>query len=278
MMLRKKSTYLVIALIILLPLAFKPYRELCYKFAADFFHPFLSAPLSVKNTINSKSLLTKTRQDLIAQVFKLERKNLELEATCQYLESLKVENDRLRNLLNIAPLPKYKYLYAEVSFRDPVNWFQQFVINKGSNDGIKEGSIVLSRMKNTKDGKAQFAVVGRIGLLSKHTAVVYTLLSNECQLSVSIPSNGASGILKGGQRSNSKIWTDIDYLPKDLEYLKGALVITSGLTNLAPRGLTIGLLDTERSDLSINDSLYANARVSISVDLNHLDYVLVLVE
>ncbi|MEI6054909.1 MAG: rod shape-determining protein MreC, partial [Lentisphaerota bacterium] len=268
----------VIVIILLLPLAFKPYRDLCYKIAADFFFPFLSAPISIKNTINSKSLLAETKQDLIAKVFKLQRKNIELEAKCKYLESFKDENVRLKNLLSIKPLPKYDYLYAEVSFRDPSKWYQQFVINKGEDDRVKNGSIVLAQSKNSEDGKIQFAVVGRIGLLSKHTSVVYTLLSNECQLSVSIPANGANGILRGGERSSSSIWSDINYLPKDLVYPLGSLVTTSGLSTLAPRGLTIGKLDTPRTDDSAKKSLYENARVELAADLNHIDCVLVLVE
>lgn len=277
-MIKKKSTYTVIVIILLLPLAFKPYRDLCYKIAADFFFPFLSAPISIKNTINSKSLLAENKQDLIAKVFKLQRKNIELEAKCNYLESFKIENDRLKNLLSIKPLPKYNYLYAEVSFRDPSKWYQQFVINKGEDDRVKNGSIVLAQSKNSEDGKIQFAVVGRIGLLSKHTSVVYTLLSNECQLSVSIPANGSNGILRGGERSGSSIWSDITYLPKDLDYLPGSLVTTSGLSTLAPRGLTIGKLDTPRTDDSAKKSLYQNARVELTADLNHIDCVLVLVE
>ena len=89
--------------------------------------------------------------------------------------------------------------------------------------------------------------------------------------------SGANGILKGGQRSSSKIWTDVGYLPKDLQYIKGSPVTTSGLTSLAPKGLAIGLLDTERTEGSISNGLYENAKVEISADLNHIDYVLVLV-
>lgn len=278
MMFKKKSTYTAIILIILLPLVFKPYRDFCYKLAADFFSPFLTAPIGIKNTIDSKSLLSKSKQDLIAQVFKLQKKNLELEAKCKYLESFKEENDRLKNLLNINPLPKYNYLYAEVSFRDPSKWYQQFVINKGEDDGVKNGSVVLAQSQNDKDGKVQFAVVGRIGLLSKHTAVVYTLLSNECQLSVKIPANGSTGILRGGERSGANVWADITYLPKDLDYPPGSLVTTSGLSTLAPRGLTIGVLDTDRTEDSIKKGLYENARVELAADLNHIECVLVLVE
>lgn len=277
-MLKKKSTYTIIVIILLLPLSFKPYRDLCYKLAADFFYPFLSAPISIKNTITAKSLLAESKQDLIAKVFKLQRKNIELEAKCKYLESFKEENDRLKDLLNIKPLPKYSYLYAEVSFRDPSKWYQQFVINKGEDDGVKNGSIVLVESKNGDGSKVQFAVVGRIGLLSKHTSVVYTLISNECQLSVKIPANGSTGILRGGERSGSNIWADITYLPKDLDYPPGSLVTTSGLSTLAPKGLTIGVIDTDRTEGSIKKGLYENARVELAADLNHIDCVLVLVE
>ncbi len=278
MLKKKKSTYALIVIIILLPLVFKPYREYCYKLSADFFYPFLSAPIAVKNTINEKSLFFANKQDLISRMLELQKKNIEVEARCKYLENLKEENDKLKNFLNIKPLPQYRYLYAEVSFRDPSKWYQQFVINEGEADGIRNGSIVLAQCKKNEEGKVQFAVVGRIGLLSKHTAVVYTLLSDECQLSVTIPANGSNGIIKGGERSGSNLWADITYLPKDLDYVSGSMVVTSGLSAFAPRGLTIGSLDTQRSDNAISRGLYENVRVKLAADLNHLGFVLVLVE
>jgi rod shape-determining protein MreC len=277
-MFKKKLIYVVIILAILISSSYDPFRQWCYKFAADFFHPFLSAPISVNNTINAKSLLAKTKQELIAQAFKLRRKNLELEAKYKYLENLKEENDRLRNLLQIAPLPNYNYVYSEISYRDPSKWYQQFIINKGSDDGIKDGSIVIAQVKNSEKDKVQFAVVGRVGLLSKHTAVVYTLLSTECQLSVTILENGASGILTGGERTASNVWSNINYLPKDLPYKAESLVVTSGMSPLAPKGLTIGSLDTGKAASPNNKNLYFKAKVNISVDLNDIDYVLVLVE
>lgn len=277
-MFKKKLTYFIIVLIILLLFSYKPYRDFCYRITADFFHPFIAAPNTLNETLDSKSLLIKSKEELIAMAFKLRKKNLELEARCQYLESLKKENDTLKNLLNIAPLPKYQYVFAEVSFRDPARWYEQFVINKGEDDGVKEGSIVIAQAKDSSMDKPLFAVVGRIGLLSKHTAVVYTVFSSECALSVNIPSNGANGILKGGERNANKIWADIEYLPKNLVYSDGAMVVLSGLTPLAPKGLTVGLLDTERTETAKKDSLYVRARAEIAADLNHVDYVLVLVE
>ncbi|HBM15185.1 MAG TPA: hypothetical protein DD381_02395 [Lentisphaeria bacterium] len=277
-MLKKKITYAVIILIIFLPFSYKPCRDFFYRIAADFFHPFIAAPTSLSDTLDTKNLLTKTKQDLVAQAFKLRKINLELEARCNYLETLKEENDHLKRLLDIPIYPGFQYHYAGVSFRDPAKWYEQFVINKGSDDGVKEGSIVIAKTKISAKDKEQFAVVGRVGLLSKHTAVVYTIFSTECRLSVSIPSNGANGILNGGERNSSKLWVNIEYLPKNLTYTQGSAITTSGLTAVAPKGLSIGVLDTEQNGSSKSDKLYINAKADILADLNHIDYVLVLVE
>ena len=274
-MFKKKSTYIIVVLAVVLPLAFKPYRDFWYKISADFFYPFFSFSAHVKDSMGKKTYLTKGRQELISQLFKMQKTVTELEARCRYLQNFKDENNELRRLLNIRSIPDFKYTIAEVIYRDPAKWYEQFTIAKGTDAGVENGSIVLGSIKSNSKEKAQFGVIGRIGAVSKHTAVVYTILSDECQLSVKIPSNGATGILCGGERRGQKAWANIFFLPKDLEYKGESIVITSGLTPLAPGGLKIGKL-INASNTSNDDKLFAKVAVEPAVDLANLDFILVL--
>lgn len=258
-----------------LPLLFKSYCNFWYKISADFFYPFFYIPAQIKDSLEKKVYLSKSRRDLGSRLFKMQKTITELEARCKYLQNFKDENKKLRELLNIRAIPDFKYIIAEVMYRDPAKWYGQFTIAKGTDAGIENGSIVLGSITSNEKEKTQFGVIGRIGVVSKHTAVVYTILSNECQLSVKIPSNGATGILHGGERRGQKTWANIFFLPKDLEYKEGSNVITSGLTLLAPKGLAIGKL-INLSDILNDDKLFAKAAVEPAVDLNHLDFILVL--
>lgn len=274
-MFKKKSTYIMVVLAVVLPLTFKPYRDFWYKISADFFYPFFSFPMRVKDSMVKRACLPKGEQKLISQLFKMQKTLIELEARCRYLQNFKDENNELRRLLNIRSIPDFKYTIAEVIYRDPAKWYEQFTIAKGTDAGVENGSIVLGSIKSSSKERFQFGVIGRIGSVSKHTAVVYTILSDECQISVKIPSNGATGILCGGERRGQKTWADIFFLPRDLEYKRESIVVTSGLTPLAPRGLKIGKL-INAGNTSSDDKLSAKAAVEPAVDLANLDFVLVL--
>ena len=274
-MFRKKTTYIILVLAIVLPLVFEPYRNFWYRLSADFFYPFFSFSARIKDSIEEKFYQSKNKRELISQLFKMQKIVTELEAKCKYLQNFKDENNNLRQLLNIRPIPDFKYTIAEVIYRDPARWYSQFTIAKGRDAGIENGSIVLGSIKNNGKARTQFGVIGRVGAVSKHTAVVHTILSNECQLSVKIPSSGATGILHGGERHGKKMWANIFFLPKDLEYNEEFIVVTSGLTPLTPRGLRIGKL-INMSNTCNDDKLFAKAAVEPAVDLAHLDFILVL--
>ncbi|HJO93466.1 MAG TPA: rod shape-determining protein MreC [Victivallales bacterium] len=225
-------------------------------------------------------MLNESKESLIVDIYTLQRKNSELTEKSNYLEQFKKENDELKRLLKLKTTPDFEYIFAEIITRDPIKWYQQFVINKGLADGIQEGAIVLGRVKSNKN-KLEFGVIGRIGTVSNHTSLVYTLLSSECQLSVSIPKNGATGVIQGGIRNSSNVWPIINFLPRDLSYKAYSKVITSGLNSLTPPNLKVGHLvknAKNQADTSLYNNLFIKAKVDMSVNLNHIDFVLILVK
>jgi len=180
---------------------FQPTRSFIRRIVADFFYPFFSLVLKVENIVAQKGLARKSNNILSAELIDLQKANSTISAKCEYLETLVSENSELRKLLNLKINPDYNYIFAEIIFRDPVEWFNRFSINKGESDGIENGAVVLARISaDNTPSKSSFGVVGRIASLSKHIASVNTIVSDECNLSVIIPENGAAGILTGGKR------------------------------------------------------------------------------
>ncbi|MCP4179563.1 MAG: rod shape-determining protein MreC [bacterium] len=279
-MLKRKSLFIILIILLLFPLGFKSYRNFLFRITSDFFYPFFSISQKIEKNIKQKSLLNKSKESLIVDIYTLQRKNSELTEKSNYLEQFKKENDELKKLLKLKVTPDFKYIFAEIITRDPIEWYQQFIINKGLSDGIQEGAIVLGRIKSSKN-KLEFGVIGRIGTVSKHTSLVYTLLSNECQLSVSIPKNGASGVIQGGIRRGNNTWPIINFLPRDLTYKAYSKVITSGLNSLTPPNLKVGNLAKDANNkaaTSLYNNLFIKAKVDLAVNLNHIDFVLILVK
>jgi rod shape-determining protein MreC len=280
-MLNKRVAYILLVFVIVIILFIPNTRRVVYRFAGDFFFPFISMVSNIGNYVDKKTDIRKSKAALIDEVVELRRKNDVLAAETTNTALLRNENIELRKLLKLKSNSFYKYVFAEIISRDPVLWFQQFTINKGSNDGIENGALVIASTKGKSKlkGNIDFAVVGRISAVSNHSSVVDTIINNDCRLSVIIPQNGATGILTGGGRSRMQLWSEIVYLPRDLKYKTGSVVQTSGLNDFIPSALRVGkIMGEEKADVNIYNDLYAKARIKPDIDFNHLKFVLVLVK
>jgi rod shape-determining protein MreC len=280
-MIKKQSIYILIIFLLAFTMLFQPTRGVIQKTAADFFYPFFSLVLKIKNIVNQKALARKSKNILSAKVLELQRDNSKLSAKCEHIEALLNENNELRKLLGLKPNPYYNYIFAEIIYRDPLEWFNRFTINKGETDLIENGAVVLARISTDyPPTKTQFGVVGRIDSISKHTASVSTIVSDQCNLSVFIPENGATGVLTRGERNGSKCLAKVSYLPMDLIYKPFSPVLTSGMSSLTPANLKVGNIMEEKDSaaISVYNNLFVEAKLKPAVDLNHLKTVLILVK
>ena len=279
-MLKKKIIYIVIILLLTFIMLFQPVRNIIRRVSSDFFYPFFSLVLKIENIIEKKNLARKDKAVLVINVLELEKTNNKLYAKCSKLESVVNENNKLRKLLGLKINPEYEYIFAEIIYRDPIEWFNSFTINKGESSGIQNGSIVLAGTINgSLMEQSQFGVIGRVETVSKHTAAINTIISRKCKLSVKIPENGAAGILTGGERNGNKFWSNISYLPRDLIYKPSSAVVTSGMNDLTPANLMIGHIMKEGSGNIITyNNLFAEARIKPIVDMTNLKFILVLVK
>jgi rod shape-determining protein MreC len=276
-MFKKNLIYIFIVFLLTFIMLFQPTRSYVNRIGADFFYPFFNLILKIENIVDQKALTRKSKNVLTAELLMLQKSNSKLTAKCEHLETLVNENSELRKLLDLKVNPYYNYIFAEIIYRDPVEWFNHFSIDKGSNDGIEDGAVVLARINTSK--QFHFGVVGRIGSVSKHTASVDTIVSDKCKLSVLIPENGATGIVMGGKRSGREFWSKISYLPRDLIYKHSSSVLTSGMNSLTPANLKVGTIIGEKSTVgSVYNNLFVEAMFKPAVDLNHLKFVLILVK
>jgi rod shape-determining protein MreC len=280
-MLNKRVAYILLVFVIVIILFIPNTRRVVYRFVGDFFFPFISMVSNIGSYVDKKTDIRKSKATLIDEVVELRRENAVIAAKSSTITLLRNENIELRKLLKLKSNSFYKYIFSEIISRDPVLWFQQFTINKGINDGIENGALVIARAEGMgkSKGNIDFAVVGRISAVSNHSAVVDTIVNDDCRLSVIIPQNGATGILTGGGRTGTELWSEAVYLPRDLKYNADSVVQTSGLNDFTPPALRVGrIAGKEKADVTIYNDLYAKAKIKPDIDFNHLKFVLVLVK
>lgn len=200
----------------------------------------------------------------------LERRIFELEAHIAALESADSENQRLRDLLSLATVPRTDLICASIVARDPVTWDRLFRVDRGERDGVRQGALVLGPS----------GVVGRVTETTRCTAVVTTILDPTSRLSVLVGPTRAPGVACGrsGQDLGGTPECSVTFLPRDRAYRPTDRVVTSGLGHVGPSGLLLGHVaaDPAQRVADAIDVAFAQVRVTPVSDLSAIRHVAIL--
>ncbi|AUX11803.1 rod shape-determining protein MreC [Latilactobacillus sakei] len=183
-------------------------------------------------------------------------------------QTLKEENKNLKKELNLAgTLTDYTTLNASVLSRNPDNWQNSLVINKGALAGLKKNMPVMS----------ESGIIGRISEVNKTNAKV------ELVSSTGRNSNGFAAVVntKDGKQVNGimtgynsdKKQLKLGQIKTDTAIAKGDKVVTSGLGGLTPKGLYLGKVASVKKD---DYGLALTVYVTPAADLNNLTVVTVI--
>lgn len=171
-----------------------------------------------------------------------------------------LENVRLKNLLKLKSLAAYKVIAANVIARSLDNWSTLIIIDKGSFHGLSRGLAVVNYL----------GLVGRIAEVSQYESKI--LLINAPDLSVSaLCQRSRQEGLVSGTLGGSLI---MRYLPKDADIKTSDVIITSGLTDVYPKGLVIGTVTDVGEEFS---GLSRYAVIKPAANLSSIEEVLIII-
>lgn len=203
----------------------------------------------IRNFISYRAILNENIS-LKKKIDNLQREYIELKE-----ESLEFE--RIENLLLFKKEKEKKYILCRVIARDPSNWYSSILIDKGRFQGIKEGDCVIG----------QTGLVGRIIEAGQNTSKVILITDPQFSCAALIQRSRQQGIVYGSLL-NKLIFRFFD---DNVDIERDDLVITSGLSTFAPKGILIGRITHIKSD-----STSIEAEVLPSVELQKLEEVLVI--
>ncbi|MDD4899867.1 MAG: rod shape-determining protein MreC [Candidatus Omnitrophica bacterium] len=176
------------------------------------------------------------------------------------VQECKLENKRLKELLSFKQKSAYRVIPVQVIGHSADNWSSTLILDKGSNSGIKRGFAVISYL----------GLLGRVVEVSQSTSKV--ALINDPALSVSaINQRSRQEGLVCGTLGNTLV---MRYLPKDADIQVSDTIVTSGLTDIYPKGLMIGAVVEVGEEFS-GLSRYAN--IKPATDLSAIEEVLVII-
>lgn len=200
---------------------------------------------------------------------KLKEENAKLKEQVRNYEDIVSKSDYLRNAAIIKEKTKYTLVEAEIIGKDPGNWFDRFIIDKGAKDGIKKDDAVIQGIE--VDGNTIVeGLVGRVVEVGDNWAKVIAIIDSGSSLSFNVIRTQDGGIMKGDSEGNIS-----GYLfDTKADVVKGDKLLTSGLGGIFIKGLYIG----EISEVTKNsDDLLVNIKVEPAINFNKLQNVFVII-
>ena len=184
--------------------------------------------------------------------------------TKRNLTDIRAENDRFREIIDKEEdLRAYEPIHATVIARNPDQWEEKIIIDKGEIHGIEKNMAVV-----TANG-----LIGKVILVTPFTSTV-ELLSTEnrdFRVSAVIPGEEpAFGLIEGYDRTRGELI--MKRIDSSFEVEVGEKVISSGLGGIFPKGLPIG----EITEVSTDDyGLTKLAYIRPAADFSMLDHVII---
>ncbi|HWQ58424.1 MAG TPA: rod shape-determining protein MreC [Clostridia bacterium] len=192
----------------------------------------------------------------------------QLEAAEEENERLKAENERLKALLNyVETLGDYEYVTATVIGNSQGVWFETFTINAGRNKGIKKDMAVISSS----------GLVGRVTDVGATWSKVTSIIDTSSEVSVMIERTRDVGIAHGLFSVSGDNKIELYYLPSGYDLVPGDVIVTSGMSDVFPKGILVGTVSEVERQTADSPSITRNAIIVPAVDFGHLEEVIVIV-
>lgn len=197
---------------------------------------------------------------------KLLKNRLDEFATVQAeVTSLRTENEELKEIIGKEEsLRDYNPIQASVIARNPDQWEEKIILDKGSNSGVKENMAVMTAK----------GLIGKVILTTPLTATVELVSTQNPNYRVSAMVIGGEknvfGLIEGYDADRKELL--LKRIDADIDIKEGQQVVSSGLGGIFPQGLVIG----EITEVAIDEfGLTKQAFVRPAADFTLLSHVMV---
>ena len=198
--------------------------------------------------------------NLRADNAKLAEENARLKTELMLLTNT-LEASRERNNQYIYTHLNWDYIPAKVIGLTTNKQHNYLTINKGPRDGIAVDMGVVGA-----DG-----VVGIVSAVSEKYALIVPIIHTKISISSRLKSNDQIGGTAWNGRNYR--FVNLTEMARHISVNKGDTVVTSGLTDVFPEGLMVGVVSETKLDTGDN---YHQAIIKLSTDYKALKYVQVL--
>ncbi len=256
----KKYRYIIIVVIIIVGLGLvlsplRPVKNILF----NIFSPVGSALNSSTSGIRSFLSDLRSVRTLASDNRKLKEENNSLKSEIVTLQEANRENESLKKELGfIKDQNKDELIAARVISKSVTPFLQSILIDQGSQDGIKEGQIVLS----------QGHLVGSVVTTYPDYSEVQLITSSKTMIPVLFQNSRSTGLLKSNLEG-----LYIDSVPIDEKVQEGENVITSNLDKNIPADIVIGTVSKVKTYKS---QIFQDIKVTSPLEFSKLEFVFVV--
>ena len=207
-----------------------------------------------------------TMQKTVDQNKKLQKQLDELSAENKLLQQDKYELEEFLKLYDLdEQYAGYSKVAARVISSDSDNWYNSFVIDKGSKDGIKVNMNVMAG-----DG-----LVGIVVKVNKSYSKVRAIIDDSSNVSGTILKNSENCIVSGNLNLMNEGLIEVSGIDGNARIEEGAEVVTSQISDKYLPGILIGYIrDLKKDSSNVTQAGY----LSPVVDFTGLKMVLVITQ
>ena len=204
--------------------------------------------------------LAAENEELKARVGDLTEQNARLSQSMSELE-------RLEELYALdKEYPEYSKVAAQVIAKDPGNWYNRFVINKGTKDNLAVNMNVI----------ANGGLVGIITEVGENWATVESIIDDESNISAMVASTSDTCIVSGNLSRMSSGKIEFSELRDDGNVVtEGTKIVTSNISTKFLTGLLIGYVSEVGDD---SNHLTRSGTIIPAADFKNIREVLVIRE
>lgn len=242
----------------------------CFKtIRSDLEHYFLplqkivSAPiqLAISNVEEAEFFFTDQAR-LIAQLKKLNQKNVFLLAENQKKRALESENKNLQALLNVSRVMKEKLLLANLIQVSADPFSHYILLDKGQSEGVIENQAIIDTQ----------GVVGLVSTVNRISSKIRLITDKAHAVPVQNSRNGLRGIVSGTGAFDSLV---LLHTPLSADYKVGDYLLTSGLAGRFPAGYPLGVVTQVQH---LKGHAFARILVKPLANLEKIHHVLIVTE
>lgn len=258
------ATSVLCLLSVIITISYRQKPNLVENTIGTLISPFQKVFSGTTNYFKNKISFFNNIIEIESQNYDLKKKVAELTEETKRLNYLDDENKKLASLLELElRYPQHEKVGAYVVAKDISTWYDVFVIDKGTMDGIQKNMIVLA------DG----GLCGKILEAGLNYSKVVGIIDDTSVISAKNNRTDDFGLVRGDINLMLEGLCIMEDISVNAEIVENDEIITSTLSKYYPPGLLIGHVREIKTD---SKGLTKTAIIEPAVDFKNIETVLII--